>query len=195
MITRALVAAVVLGGSACATSTHVVVLASRTLEAPAGGEATLVVGDFWGWRAVNLLDEDGRVVGQLSGRSVISINRRPGRFVLYAVPDADGARGDRIEGVLREGQLYFAAVGVRYGGLSLTRSERFDETLDAVTLGDAGRGALQQELGDTRALIAQVDETVGAFDAARQQARHVEGDDGYGTLDVPEVATADVYRP
>jgi hypothetical protein len=195
MMTRALVAAVMLGASACATSTHVVVLASRTLEAPAGGEATLVVGDFWGWRAVNLLDETGNVVGQLSGRSVIAINRKPGRFVLYAVPDADGARGDRIEGVLSGGQIYFAAVGVRYGGLSLTRSERFDEALDAVMLGDSGRSALQQELGDTRELVAKVDEAVGAFDPARQQARHVEGKDGYGTLNVPEVATADVYRP
>jgi hypothetical protein len=165
--------------AACAPSTKVVVEPARTLELAPVHSATIVIGNFGGWRAVNLLDEEGRVVGQLSGRSVIAIAHASGPFKLYAVPERDGARGDRIEGVVEAGQVYYVSVGMRYGGASMTRSQPFDGSLDAVTLDSAGAEALTAELGDTHALTAQIDGTVNGFDAERRLARRIDVAQGH----------------
>jgi hypothetical protein len=177
MLGKLMVFGVVL--AACAPSTKVVVEPARTLELAPVHSATIVIGNFGGWRAVNLLDEDGRVVGQLSGRSAIALPHASGAFKLYAVPERDGGRGDRIEGVVEEGQVYYVNVGIRYGGVSMTRSEPFDGSLDAVTLDSTGAEALTAELGDTRALTTQIDGTVDRFDAERRLARRIDVAQGY----------------
>jgi hypothetical protein len=177
MVRTLMVLGVVL--AACAPSTKVVAQPLRALELGPATSATLVIGNFGGWRAVNLVDEDGRVLGQLAGRSVIAIPRPPGSFKLYAVPERDGAKGDRIEGSVEAGQVYYVSVGLRYGGAAMTRSTPFDRSLDAVSIDAAGRDALTAELGNTHALTAQIDETVGRFDEAGRLARHIDGESAY----------------
>jgi hypothetical protein len=147
--------------AACAPSTRVITVPVRTLDAAPAGSVTLVVANDAGWRALNLLDENGKVVGQLSGRSVTSVVLRAGRFTLYAVPDRDGERGARFEGRLEAGQALVLVAGVRPGGVALTASPSFDEALDPVALDPTRVAALQDDLGDIRPVLTAVDARMG----------------------------------
>jgi hypothetical protein len=161
----------------CASATEVVAVPSRVPTAVSSEEATLIVANTASWRVVNLLDENGRLVGQLNGRSHVVIARPAGPFKLYAVPEADASRGDRIEGTLERGRLYSASVGMRWGGASLTVTHD-DCELGRVELDAAKVPTLMQELGDTRAITVEIDRRVERLDTDARQARTVKPVDG-----------------
>lgn len=113
-----------------------------------------------------------------------------GAFKLYVVPEKQGTWGDRVEGTVEAGRVYFVKVGVRYGGVSaVSLSARSDPEewpnrktyvtdLDRVTLDSSQLAGLVTELGDTKALMAQVETVVADFDAPQKAQRKVEPADG-----------------
>jgi hypothetical protein len=175
----------------CAPATRLIVVPSTTKAVTTKDTATLLVGNSLGYPVVNLLDGQGKVLGQLTGRSHTVLQVPPGHVKLYAVLERNGKTGDRVEGDVETGKVYYVTVGFRWGGASLTvLSERTDKDawkerktyetdLDNKQLDSARLSGLVQDLGDTKQILGDIDGVVNGFnDADSKKARQLVVADG-----------------
>lgn len=186
------VAAALLLATGCAPATRLIIKKSDTKEQPkpTAADATIIVGNIANWHVVNLLDENGKVAGQLTGRSHTVLHHPAGAFKLYAMPEKEARWGDRVEGTLEAGRVYLLQVGQRFGGARVINiSERTDKEewgnrktyvadLDRVDLDSAQLAGLNTDLGDTKPYLTQIDEIVAGFEADDKKMRTVEAADG-----------------
>ncbi len=177
--------------TACAPATRMIIKPG-TKEQPVAdpAAATIVVGNISNWKVLNLLDEDGKVVGQLTGRSHTILKRPAGPMKLFAIPEKEGAWGDRVEGTLENGRVYYVKIGMRFGGASVTTlSERTDkeewpnrktyiDDLERVNMDAVQIAGLTADLGDPSKLISAVEKVVAGWEPADKTARTFEAADG-----------------
>lgn len=177
--------------SACAPATRLITRPAAKEPAVAQkSSATVVVGNVMNWKVLNLFDGRGKVIGQLTGRSHTVLQHPPGAFKLYVVPEKQGSWGDRVEGTLEAGRVYFLQVGMRFGGVSMQavsartspeewpNRQTYVNDLDRVNVDPAQLSGLEADLGDIQPLIAEVDGVVSGFDAEQKKARTIEPADG-----------------
>jgi len=161
--------------SGCAPATRVVAVPTSTPVAPADGGATLVIYNRFAWIG-NVLNGQGEVVAQLKPESFTSIQVPAGAVKLYLSIENKGEWGDRVGGTVEAGKLYHLWIGMRYGGAAFTvmsprtDAEGFKErkewqtSLEHVTLDPKGVAGLEQDLGDVKALMADIDEAYAGHD-------------------------------
>src|SRR5438552_6683771 len=80
--------------------------------------AVVVIQPTTGFQSVNLFDAQGRLLGQLNGRARTVIYVPPGPVRIYAIPEKQAEWGDRIDGDVQGGLVYFATISLRFGGLA-----------------------------------------------------------------------------
>lgn len=177
--------------AACAPATRLIAAptAKQAVVAPSDS-ALLVVSNVMRWPVLNLLDDKGEVVGQLTTRSFTTIRRPAGPFRMYVVPENKGVWGDRVDGTLEAGKVYYIQVAMRWGGASMeVVAQRLDpgewanrrdneKNLDQVALDPANVGQLKQDLGDVGALIKDVDGVYDHLEAGDKAKRSVQAGDG-----------------
>jgi hypothetical protein len=158
--------------------------------APAADAATIILSNGMGYKALNFLDGDGKVVAQLSGRAYTVIKQPAGPVKLYMVPEKKGDWGERVDGTVEAGKVYWLIVGMRWGGAMLTvLSERTNADawkdrknwvngVDNQELDTAQLSGLTQDIGDPKALLVQVDAVMKGYDAAQMKDRTVQPSDG-----------------
>ncbi len=187
----AFVVAAALFVSACAPATRMIIKPG-TREQPVAdpAAATLVVGNISNWKVLNLLDETGKVVGQLTGRSHTILKRPGGTMKLFAIPEKEAAWGDRVEGTIENGRVYYVKIGMRFGGAAVTvLSERTDkdewpnrktyiDDLDRVNMDAVLLDGLTADMGNTDKLMADVEKGVAGWEPADKTARTFEAADG-----------------
>ncbi len=187
----ALLVALALFVCACAPATRLILKpATREQPAPKADTATIIVGNIANWKVLNLLDERGNVVGQLTGRSHTILFRPAGPMKLYVVPEKEGKWGDRVTGDLEAGRVYYVKVGMRYGGVqAVTLSERNDSDewknrktyvsdLERMDVDPMQVPALSTDLGDVKGLMNQVDEFIAGLTNLERAVRTFEVADG-----------------
>jgi hypothetical protein len=109
---------------------------------------------------------------------------------LYAVVENRAEWGDRIEGSVLPGKVYYATLSMRWGGVSfLTLTPRSpdqrwshkDEYLSGtqgVEMDPSKTALAKQQLGDTKSMLTTVDGSVSKFDAAHMAERTIHPEDG-----------------
>jgi hypothetical protein len=176
---------------ACAPATRMIMLDApeRQIRATASA-ATLVVGNVMNWKVVNLLDDKGRLIGQLTGRSSTVLRLPAGPMKLYVVPEKEASWGDRLEGTLAAGRVYYAEVSMRWGGVAVqvdserlnperwAKRARYAQDLAPVKIDKSRIGEVVEDLGDTAAILRVVDGTVAGFEPEWRRHRTFRDDDG-----------------
>jgi hypothetical protein len=172
--------------SACGSTTHAITApATGQTVAASASDAVLLVGNIGRLAPVNLLDEKGQVVGQLTGRSYTVVHHAPGAFKLYMVVDDKRSWGDRVEGQLEAGKVYYVQifakmelVAQRLDAKDWAERKDNEKNLDPVGMTASGVPQLTQELGDIPGIIKDVDAKVDNMDADEKAKRTVQAGDG-----------------
>lgn len=183
--------------TACAPAQARIITVPSSVQAqPTAGQATLLVANHFPWPLVNVLDGQGKVVGQLTGKSHFVTHQPAGPIKLYAFLNKDGKVGDRVEGTVEAGRLYYLTVGyagVFTAGLSFTvLSQRLDPEVwkerrtyeterENLEIAPARLSELEQDLGDTRPILSRIDEFADGHDAKDKAARTLQPGDGEGS--------------
>lgn len=175
----------------CGPAVHNITIPSTTPIAASAGEATIVVVQpSTRYGSVNLLDGSGRLLGQIHDRSHTTVRVPPGAVRLYAIPEREASWGDRIEGQVVAGRVYFATISMRWGGINFLalnprsaddRWSHRDEYLARTPLVqmDPGRISLAiTEIGDAAPLLQRVDRHADGLDAAHREERTIRAEDG-----------------
>ena len=114
----------------------------------------------------------------------------PGQFRLYLVPEAVANMGDRIEGELDAGKIYFATVSGRWKGFKInalnprTPDQRWQHReawlvkTPRVQMDPDRVDEVVQGLGDTDVVLQTVDRYVEGLDEAHREVRTVRAEDG-----------------
>jgi hypothetical protein len=175
----------------CGPSVHNITVRSQASVAPSADHATLVVMQpttRFGY--LNLLDQNGQLVGQLHDRSATIVQLPPGNFRLYAVLERNAGSGDRIQGTLEAGHVYYATVSMRWGGinfLALTTRSHDDRwshlgeyltNAPMVAMDPAQVPTAVREIGDAQRLTSEIDRRVDRLDAEHAEERVLQSTDG-----------------
>lgn len=187
----AFVAVVGAAAVGCGPAVRNVTVRSAASIAPSASEATIVVVQpSTRYSSVNILDGQGRLLGQISDRSHTVVRVPPGTLRLYAIPEREASWGDRIDGHVEAGRVYYATIGMRWGGITFlalnprSRDDRWshrDEYLGSTPLVEMDLAQVPlavQELGDTAPLLARVDQNVDRLDEAHREERTIRPEDG-----------------
>jgi hypothetical protein len=139
---------------------------------------------------LSLLDGQGALVGQVHDNSHTVVRVPVGPFRLYLIPMRNPEMGDRVEGEMYAGKIYFATVSLRFRGFKInslnpdTRDgrweyrERWLEETPRVQMDPARVDELAQALGDPEPLLQTVDAYVDRMDETHREARRVRAADG-----------------
>ena len=154
--------------------------------------ATLVViqpGTNTGW--LNLLSQDGVLLGQLHHRGITTVKLAPGSFRLYLVLEDYANFGDRLEGEVEAGKVYYATISARLGGVKInalnprSRENRWAnreiwlKERPFMKMDPARVTEVTVALGDPAPLLATIDAFVNeSLDEAHREARRVRASDG-----------------
>lgn len=140
--------------------------------------------------SLSILDQDGRLLGQLNDRSHTVLRIPPGPRRLYAVPEKEASFADRIEGSFDGGRTYFATISLRWGGVSFlalnprSRDERWshkDEYLAAtphVQMDPSKVTLASERLGDPTKVLKTADAYSDRLDEAHRAEHLVRAEDG-----------------
>ncbi|MFO0685405.1 MAG: hypothetical protein U0234_25325 [Sandaracinus sp.] len=177
--------------SGCGPAVHNITVRSEASVAPDPTMATIVVmqpSSRYG--SVSILDQNGDLVGMVSDRSSTLVRVPAGAFRLYALVEREAGWGDRLEGTVEAGHIYYATISMRWGGinfLALTPHSRDDrwshlteylENAPMVQMDPARVDLAVQELGDTAPLIARMDDRADGLDAEHHEEHVLAPADG-----------------
>ncbi len=175
----------------CGPAVHNITVPVRGRVAPAAGWATIVViQPTTRFQSLSLLDEQGSLIGMIHDRSATTLRVRPGNVRLYAIVEREAGWGDRIEGVVEAGRVYYATIGLRWGGVNFlalnprSRESRWShlaeyrEQVPLVEMDPARIPIATRELGDTRRFLATIDRYADGLDAERHEEHVISPEDG-----------------
>ncbi len=172
--------------TACGSTTHMI--AAPTAKQPivsSKDDAILIVSNVGRLAPVNLFDEKGEVVGQLDGRTFTVLHHAPGAFRLYSLPDRNTGLGDRDEGTVEAGKVYYLQqflhmelIAERIDKDDWAERKDNERKLDQVSLDAARLPTLKLELGDVPSLIKEIDDKVDHMGADDKAKREVQPSDG-----------------
>jgi hypothetical protein len=175
----------------CGPAVHNIAVRSSASVAPDPGSATIVVMQpSTRYGSVSILDPSGNLVGMLNDRSATIVHVPAGNFRLYALVEREAGWGDRLEGTVEAGRVYYATISMRWGGINFlalnprSRDDRWShlsEYLDQspmVEMSPSGIPVATRELGDTQAMIQRIDHFADGLDADHHEERVVQAADG-----------------
>jgi hypothetical protein len=152
---------------------------SRQIAPPSPGRARIVLAAPFDYRdVIGIVDERGRYLGQLGGRTYTSIEVDPGIRRFYALTDADAYV---VGGAVEEGRTYFvlAETGLARPFRWLAwvpsceeREERLRRARAVEPDPAAERSAIVRQLGDVPARLQEADRELAAM-SERERARRV----------------------
>ena len=184
----AAIAAVAVG---CGPSVHNITVRSAASVTSAPDAATIVViQPSTRYGSVNLLSATGELLGQINDRSATIVRVPPGPFRLYAIPERQASWGQRIEGTVDAGRVYFATIGMHWGGITFlalnprSRDDRWaqrDQYLSSVPMVMMDPGQIPMavhEIGNAQELIMRVDQNMDRLDPEHQAEHLVQASDG-----------------
>jgi len=169
---------------------NITIRSEASLTADASSATLVIMQPSTHFGSVNILDAQGHLLGQISDRSHTVLHVNPGEVRLYAIPERQGSWGDRIVGTVEAGRVYYATIGMRWGGLTFlalnprSADERWshrDEFLantPSVAMDPDQVALAVSEIGDAASLIEQVDHTVDRMDEAHLAERTILPGDG-----------------
>ena len=175
--------------AACAPATRLITKPSTASLTPSAGQATILIGHTMSYKALNILDGSGNVIGQMGPREHTVIHVSPGPVKIYAVPENRAKWGDRVEGTVEAGKVYYLSASMRWGGIGLTvikptdaegwpTRKTYETDLATVELDSSQLAGLNEDLGDKKEITSTIDEVVASFDADEKKARTLNGADG-----------------
>jgi len=160
---------------------------------PAPDKATIVVAQSYTYPQINLIDAQGKVLGQVGPRQYTVFNVPAGEFKMAAFPGNKPDYGDRVAGTVEANKVYYFVVAFRMGGITLqTITPRNDKeewnnrktyTRDLAPVSiEAGRAAeVETALGEDRGkFFGQIDSEVNGWTDEEKKNRRVEPGDGDG---------------
>ena len=174
---------------ACAPP-NIAVHSSEAIDRRDGVATLVVIQPRTSGLLLSLLDGQGALVGQLNDNSHTVVRVPAGPFRLYLIPMGNPKMGDRVEGEVYAGKIYFATVSIRFGGYKInslnpdTRDGRWEhrqqwlEETPRVQMDPARIDELARALGDPEPLLQTVDAYVDRMDEAHREARRVRAADG-----------------
>jgi len=175
----------------CGPAVHNITVRSAARIAPAPGVATIVViQPSTHFQSVSLLDAGGSLVGMIQDRSSTVVQVPAGNVRLYAIVERQAGWGDRIEGTVEAGRVYYVTISLRWGGVSFlalnprSRDDRWSHLSEylgqapLVEMDRAGIPVATRELGDTRPLLATIDHYAEGLDAEHHEEHVIRPDDG-----------------
>jgi hypothetical protein len=175
----------------CGPAVHNITMPSRSEISASPTEATIVVVQpSTRFGSVNLLDPGGRLVGQLSDRSHTLVRVPPGPLRLYAMVERDPRLGDRIDGQVEAGRIYFATISMRWGGINFlalnprshddrwTHRDEYVSGTPFVEMDPEQLSLALGEIGDAAPLIERIDRQTERMDPAHLEERTVLATDG-----------------
>ena len=188
LLTLGLLATLSIG---CGPAVHNITVRSAASIAPATGSATIVViQPTTRYGSVSLLDARGSLVGMIHDRSSTVVRVPPGEVRLYAIVERQASWGDRIEGVVEAGHVYYATLGMRWGGVSFlalnprSRDDRWSHLPDyvdhspLVEMSADGIPEATRELGDTGPLLSTIDRYADGLDDEHHEEHVIRPEDG-----------------
>lgn len=175
----------------CGPAVHNITVRSAAHIARDPGSATIVVVQpTTHFQSLSLLDANGQLVGMIHDRSSTILHVPAGPVRLYAIVERNDGWGDRIEGTVEAGHVYFATISLRWGGVSFlalnrrSRDDRWsqlDEYLQVaplVEMDPAGIPLARRELGDTAPFLRTMDRYADGLDAEHHDEHVIRPDDG-----------------
>lgn len=180
-----------LAAMGCGPAVHNIAVRSSASVAPDPAAATIVVMQpSTHYNSVGILDANGTLVGMLNDRSSTIVRVPPGNFRLYALVENQAGWGDRLEGTVEAGRVYYATISMRWGGINFlalntrSRDDRWShlseylENAPLVAMDPAGVPVATRELGDTHAILQRIDHYADGLDAEHHAERVVDAADG-----------------
>jgi hypothetical protein len=143
-----------------------------------------------GFQSVNILDAQGQLLGQLNGPSRTLIYVPPGPVRLYAIPEKQADWGDRIDGAVQAGLIYYATISLRYGGVAFralnpqSRDNRWAHRdaymikTPAVEMDPSKAPDAIRQIGDPIPMLKKVDAFIERLDSAHRAERTIRTEDG-----------------
>jgi hypothetical protein len=175
----------------CGATVHNATVQSAGTIAPAADQATIVVVQpSTHFRAVSVLDGHGQLLGQINDRSHTVIHVPAGAVRLYAFPERKIHMGDRIDGTVQAGRIYYVTVSFRWGGVSFlalnqrspdarwAQKEEYVTKTSAVEMDAQKAPVAVREIGDPGPIMQQIDTFVDGLDAAHHAERMIQAEDG-----------------
>ena len=146
---------------------------------------------------LTLVDEHGKVLGQINGRTSTVLQIPPGPFRVYVlpprysgVPGGNDVVGDRIQGDVTEGKVYFGTISTRFAGIrfnALTprspdqrwdHREKWLRETPRIEMDSSKIASLTDFIGDPSDQLARIDEFFQRLDATHLEARTILASDG-----------------
>jgi len=158
---------------------------------PSPNQATIVVAQSYTYPQINLIDAQGKVLGQVGPLQYTVFSVPAGDFKMAAFPGNKVDYGDRVAGTVEANKVYYFVVAFRMGGITLqTITPRNDKEewnnrktyvrdLAPVSV-EGGRAAeVEAALGDERGkFFGQIDSEVNGWTDEEKKNRRVEPADG-----------------
>jgi hypothetical protein len=184
-------AAVGLISTACAPAVQNITTPSAASVAAIPDQATIViVQPTTAFQSVNILDARGQLLGQLNQRSRTVVRVPPGPVRFYAIPEKRADWGDRIDGTVLAGRIYYATISVRRGGMSFlaltprsrdnrwAQREQYVARTPMVEVDPSKVAIAIREIGDPAPMLQKIDAHIEALGAAHRAERVIEPADG-----------------
>jgi hypothetical protein len=195
MMTRTIVAwNLALLAAGCGPAVVNTTTKSTASIAPLPDRATIVIiQPTTAFQSVNILDAQGQLLGQLNGPSRTAVRVPPGSVRLYAIPEKQAEWGDRIDGTVQPGFIYYATISLRRGGLAFralnpqSRDDRWANRdaymgkVPAVEMDPNKSPEAIRQIGDPAPMLKKVDAFIEGLDAAHRDERTIRPGDGLRT--------------
>jgi hypothetical protein len=175
----------------CGPAVHnITVRSAASVSADPSAATIVVMQPSTRYGSVSILDATGQLMGMIHDRSATIVHVPPGPVRLYAIVERQAGWGDRIEGSVAAGHVYYATISMRWGGINFlalnprSRDDRWShlsqylETAPMVQMDPSGIPTARHELGDTSRLIAEMDHRADGLDAEHHEERVIHPEDG-----------------
>jgi hypothetical protein len=108
-----------IASAGCGPAVQNITVATPGTVAAVPDQATIViVQPTTHFQSVGILDARGQLIAQLNDRSHTVIQVPAGPVRLYALVENKAGWADRLEGTVVAGKIYYATVGLRWGGVA-----------------------------------------------------------------------------
>ncbi|HZI40167.1 MAG TPA: hypothetical protein VFD67_00645 [Gemmatimonadaceae bacterium] len=152
--------------------------------------AIIIIQPTTAFQSVSILDAQGQLLGQLNGRSRTVVYVPPGPVRLYAIPEKQADWGDRVDGEVQGGLVYYATISLRFGGLAFrtlnpqsrdnrwANRELYMANTPAVEMDSSKVPEAVRQIGDPVPMLRKIDAFVERLDDAHRAERSIKPGDG-----------------
>ncbi len=169
---------------------NITVPVNGSIETSAKDATIVIVQPSTHYSSLSLLDGNGKLLGQLHDRSYTVVNVPPGPIRLYVLPERLLTWGDRIQGEVTAGRVYYATISLRFGGIRFNslnprspdrRWEQRDVYLTRgpyVEMDPAREALLLDQLGDTAEILEVIEKYADRYPPNQIEVHTILPEDG-----------------